>query len=196
MRLIIIFNYLEIFGISVAQTRKKTSLVISLEQKKFAQNLFHERGLQRKYKTVVIHPGMGGSALNWPESHYIRLGSNLLQRYNVVVTGGVAEARLVDRISQGIAKKQSFQADRPNLTKYIGNEYLAEFIAVLGEADGMVAPSTGPMHLGVALGKKVVTVYSPIRVQSAVRWGPYHVPRAVLIWVWHRRIMYPCLCLM
>jgi ADP-heptose:LPS heptosyltransferase len=32
------------------------------------------------------------------------------------------------------------------------------------------------MHLAVALGKKVITVFSPIKVQSAVRWGPYGVP--------------------
>jgi ADP-heptose:LPS heptosyltransferase len=37
----------------------------------------------------------------------------------------------------------------------------------------VVAPSTGPLHLGVALGKPVVSFYPPIRVQSALRWGPY-----------------------
>ncbi len=31
------------------------------------------------------------------------------------------------------------------------------------------------MHLAVALGKKVVSVFPPIKVQSAVRWGPYGV---------------------
>jgi ADP-heptose:LPS heptosyltransferase len=29
------------------------------------------------------------------------------------------------------------------------------------------------MHLAVALGKKVVSVFPPIKVQSAARWGPY-----------------------
>jgi ADP-heptose:LPS heptosyltransferase len=32
------------------------------------------------------------------------------------------------------------------------------------------------MHLAVALGKKVVTIFPPIKVQSALRWGPYGVP--------------------
>jgi ADP-heptose:LPS heptosyltransferase len=118
---------------------------------------------------------MGGSALNWPESHFIRLGGSLLQRFNVLVTGGLAEAPLVDRVMQGISQKQSYQLDRPVLGKYIGETSLADFIGVISECDGMVAASTGPMHLAVALGKKVVTVFSPIRVQSAVRWGPYGV---------------------
>jgi heptosyltransferase-3 len=37
----------------------------------------------------------------------------------------------------------------------------------------VVAPSTGPLHIAVALKKPVVTFYPPIRVQSAIRWGPY-----------------------
>ena len=59
---------------------------------------------------------------------------------------------------------------------YVGEKGLAEMIAILDHCDGVVAPSTGPMHLAVALGKVVVTVFSPIKVQSAVRWGPYGVP--------------------
>ena len=40
----------------------------------------------------------------------------------------------------------------------------------------VVAPSTGPLHLAVAMGRDVVTFYPPIRVQSAKRWGPYDGP--------------------
>jgi heptosyltransferase-3 len=41
------------------------------------------------------------------------------------------------------------------------------------ETSLVVAPSTGPLHLAVAAGKPVVTFYPPIKVQSALRWGPY-----------------------
>jgi ADP-heptose:LPS heptosyltransferase len=57
----------------------------------------------------------------------------------------------------------------------VGEKGLAETIALLNACDGVVAPSTGPMHIAVALGKKVVSVFPPIKVQSAVRWGPYGV---------------------
>ncbi len=49
-----------------------------------------------------------------------------------------------------------------------------DFLAGLCEfSDVVVAPSTGPLHLAVALNRRVVSFYPPIRVQSAVRWGPY-----------------------
>ncbi|MGZ3701036.1 MAG: glycosyltransferase family 9 protein [Bdellovibrionota bacterium] len=163
-------------GINVADTWEKTYLTVNEEARREATRFFVEKGLSRRFKTVAIHPGMAGSALNWPESHYITLGRRLVRRYNVLVTGGPGEGALVERVFQGIARQQSYSPDSPTFTKYVGEKGLAEAIALLDQCDGVVAPSTGPMHLAVALGKTVVSVFPPIKVQSAVRWGPYGVP--------------------
>ena len=104
------------------------------------------------------------------------LGRRLVKRYNLLVTGGPGEEALVERVFQGIARQQNYSPESPVFAKYVGEKGLAEMIAILDHCDGVVAPSTGPMHLAVALGKVVVTVFSPIKVQSAVRWGPYGVP--------------------
>lgn len=164
------------FGITVADTWEKTHLGVSEESRLSAARLFAEKGLSNRFKTVAVHPGMAGSALNWPESHYIALARRLIRRYNVVVTGGPGEGALVDRVFQGIARHQSYAPDQPVFTKYVGERGLAETVGVFARCDGVVAPSTGPMHLAVALGRKVVSVFPPIKVQSAVRWGPYGVP--------------------
>jgi ADP-heptose:LPS heptosyltransferase len=71
---------------------------------------------------------------------------------------------------------EMFTAQNKGKAFLTGLKGLGEMIALLNECDGVVAPSTGPMHLAVALGKKVVSVFPPIKVQSAVRWGPYGVP--------------------
>lgn len=164
------------FGITVADTWEKTHLNVDEESRRLATRFFVEKGLSPKHKTVAIHPGMAGSALNWPESHYVALAKRLIRRYNVIITGGPGEGALVDRVCEGIARQQSYAPDQPVFTKYVGERGLADTIAILNQCDGMVAPSTGPMHLAVALGKKVVSVFPPIKVQSAVRWGPYGVP--------------------
>lgn len=162
-------------GVSISEHRHRPRIYVDPRHKLGADQFFAERGLSRKYKTVAIHPGMAGSALNWPERAYVKLGRRLVGRYNVVITGSAEEEELVDRVVQKISWQQSFEPDQPILTRYIGKDTLGEFIAILDACDGIVAPSTGPMHLGVGLGKKVVTVFSPIRVQSAIRWGPYGV---------------------
>jgi len=167
---------LRTFGISVADTWEKTYLNVSPEKKKTIKSFLKEKGLNPKFKTVAIHPGMAGSALNWPERHYISLGRRLLKHYNIIVTGGPGENTLVDRVIQGITREHGYLPDQPMAIKYYGENGLKEFIALLDACDGVVAPSTGPMHIAVALGKKTVTVFSPIKVQSALRWGPYGVP--------------------
>lgn len=163
------------FGITVADTWEKTYLNVDEEARRSAMRFFVEKGLSKRHKTVAIHPGMAGSALNWPESHFIALARRLIRRYNVIITGGPGEAALVERVFQGIARQQNYAPDQPVFTKYVGEKGLGETIALFSQCDGVVAPSTGPMHLAVALGKKVVSVFPPIKVQSAVRWGPYGV---------------------
>lgn len=163
-------------GITVADTREQTSLVVKPEAKAEAARFFAEKGLSPQFKTVAIHPGMAGSALNWPEQHYIQLGRRLVNRYNVLVTGGPGEEALVERVFQGIANHQGYHPDSPSFAKYIGDKGLAATIAIFDQCDGVVAPSTGPMHIAVALKKIVVTIFPPIKVQSAVRWGPYGIP--------------------
>lgn len=164
------------FGINVSDTWETTHLKVDDESRREALRFFVEKGLSKRYKTVAIHPGMAGSALNWPEAHYTALARRLIQRYNVVITGGPGESALVDRVYQGMARQQNYAPDQPVFTKYVGEKGLAVTIAVLDQCDAVVAPSTGPMHLSVALQKKVVTIFPPIKVQSAVRWGPYGIP--------------------
>jgi len=166
---------LKYFGITVLSTKEKTYLLSDTNARENARKFFHEKGLGEKFHKIAIHPGMAGSALNWPEHNYISLAKNLIQKYHVIVTGGPDEAALVDRVFQGIASYQGYDPDRPTFTKYVGERGLGETIALLAECDAVVAPSTGPMHMAVALGKKVVTIFPPIKVQSAMRWGPYGV---------------------
>ncbi|MCO5142693.1 MAG: glycosyltransferase family 9 protein [Oligoflexia bacterium] len=164
---------LKYFEISVAGTKEKTHISVSDEARREALRFFVEKGISKKFKTVAIHPGMAGSALNWSENQYIQLGKVLLKKYNIIITGGPGEEALVDKILHGISQGHNYQPDKPIFTKYIGTKGLKEMVAILDHCDGVVAPSTGPMHLAVALRKKVVSVFPPIKVQSALRWGPY-----------------------
>jgi len=162
-------------GITVADTWERSYLKVNEASREAAGRFFAEKGLSSRFKTVLVHPGMAGSALNWPESHYIVLARRLVRRYNVIITGGPGEGALVDRVFQGMARHQTYNPDSPTFAKYVGERGLAEMIGLVDRCDGIVAPSTGPMHVAVALGKLVVTVFPPIKVQSAVRWGPYGV---------------------
>jgi heptosyltransferase III len=119
---------------------------------------------------VVVHPGMGGSALNWPENHYVDLVRAMVSDgRNVVVTGGKDEEALLRRIETALGALK----DKAIFYGGANAGPIDELAGLFSWASLVVAPSTGPLHLAVALGKPVVCFYPPIRVQSAIRWGPY-----------------------
>jgi ADP-heptose:LPS heptosyltransferase len=116
---------------------------------------------------IVVHPGMGGSAGNWPATRYQELIDGLLREGSatVVVTGTAADGKYMGQIP-GIR--------HPQLVNLVGELDLAQLGLLLRQASVFVGPSTGPMHLATALDTPVVTLFSPVQVQHPRRWGPYH----------------------
>jgi heptosyltransferase III len=158
-------------GIRVGTRHVPTSVALAPGAAGRAAEWLRERGFQPGAPLVVVHPGMGGSALNWPESHYVELLRALVREgRSVLVTSGPAETALVGRLAAALGTA----AER--IIVYSGSataESLGMLGGLLSHASVVVAPSTGPLHVAVALGKPVVTFFPPIRVQSAIRWGPY-----------------------
>ena len=168
-------------NIPMLKAKFKTALYLDQDMKEKGKTFFQTHGLVNLYKTVAIHPGSAGSALNCPKEHYIKLGKKISKQYNVLITGGPNEEDLVNNIFNEISQKHHYDSKTPNISKYVGKKGMGELMGVLNQCHAMVAPSTGPMHMAVALRKKVVTMFSPIRVQSALRWGPYGVPFATIL---------------
>ena len=56
-----------------------------------------------------------------------------------------------------------------------GDEWGIGLVYLLVASDVTVAPSTGPLHVAAASGSKVVGLFSPIKTQSALRWGPLNI---------------------
>jgi heptosyltransferase I len=113
----------------------------------------------------VVHPGMGNSALNWPEANYVQLIAKLAEKSTVAITGTPNDELHLRKI------RSSF-SNHPKVKILIGQLNGFELIEILENASGVFAPSTGVLHLAAATGVATVGVFSPVRVQSARRWGP------------------------
>ena len=116
-------------------------------------------------KYSVVHPGMSGSARNWPTSHYISWIQEAAQNETVVITGTASDEATLDPIRQALAGNSGITW----LDKKLSGPML---LHVLDGARVILAPSTGVAHLGASLGKPVIGIYSPVRVQHPKRWGP------------------------
>lgn len=144
---------------------KRTSLrlVCPLSSEEKSQ-LLKTFGLEGQNYSVV-HPGMGGSALNWPSENYIELIQSLSTRELVVITGTPADEPY-------IAPLRTALQNNPRVIWLNGKLKGPELISILASANIITAPSTGVVHLAASTSRPTLGIYSPVRVQHPRRWGP------------------------
>lgn len=121
---------------------------------------------------VILHPRSRGSAREWGLDNYGALARQLhAAGHRVFVTGTKDEGA-------ELAAANWLRDYQPYLAADLTGAFaLPEFIAFIAAADGLVAGSTGPLHLAAALGRHVLGLYPPIRPMHPGRWGPLG-PRA------------------
>ena len=110
----------------------------------------------------LLSPGGGWRSKCWPPERYGELYRELALRrgWRGVVNFGPGESDLAEAVCRAAAPEEPvvFQTD------------VAELMALLRRAKIVVAGDTGPLHLSVALGTRVVGLYGPTDPQ---RNGPY-----------------------
>ena len=113
---------------------------------------------------AVVHPGMAGSALNWPIKYYIEFVEKKIETTKVVLNGTPADEKWLTDL------KNHFDKD-PRVISLQGKLNNEDMLTILEKAQMVLAPSTGIAHLAASLGTKVVAIYSPLRVQHPLRWA-------------------------
>jgi heptosyltransferase-3 len=112
---------------------------------------------------LILHPKSRGSAREWGLDNFRQLITLLPQdRFNIFLTGTAAEGKLLEPLRQ----------EFPFLTDLTGRLSLGELMSFIARADGLVAASTGPLHLAAALGINALGIYPPIRPMHPGRWAP------------------------
>lgn len=117
-------------------------------------------------RVAFVHPGSGGSALDWDPSRFAQVAGQLadLPGWRVFVTGQGADGPAVLAMqAAGLDPRVGILLDRYGLR---------EFLGVLSAGDAFVGPSTGPLHLASALGLGTVGIFPPAPAMHPRRWGP------------------------
>jgi heptosyltransferase-3 len=114
---------------------------------------------------IMLHPRSRGSAREWGLANFSQLARMLhTAGHRVFVSGTAAEGQ---ELADWLRENAAYVAH--DLT---GQLALPEFIAFIAAADGLVAGSTGPLHLAAALGRHALGLYPPIRPMHPGRWAP------------------------
>lgn len=106
---------------------------------------------------IVIHPGSGGSAPNWPAKNYVELAGILAAEADleVVITGD-----------------QKNEIDFADCRDIRGRTDLETLAGILAGARIFISGSTGPLHMADALGTACVSFFADRNDIGPVRWGP------------------------
>lgn len=153
-----------------------TEISLSPSHQKAAQEWLTARGWNSQKPLVVVHPGMGGSASNWPLEHYEALIQKLIADQTQVLLSSGPQ----DQDSLAYLKGKLSGASKSHLFVFEESQPLPFLVGLFSHAQLVIAPSTGPLHIAVALKKPVISFYPSIPVQSPKRWGPYtHTPHHV-----------------
>ncbi|MBE2216711.1 MAG: glycosyltransferase family 9 protein, partial [Ignavibacteria bacterium] len=148
--------------------RLVTQLQVSDEQIRCTIDKLQGIGLDITMPYIVIHIPSLGSARVWSDENFRKLLELILRDvnicYNVVLTGTESDISQVKGIVDKLPQNSRIYC--------IFSLNLKELAAVISRAALFVSNSTGPIHIAAAVGTYVVGLYSPVRVESAVRWAP------------------------
>ena len=117
---------------------------------------------------AVLVPGTLWETKHWHVDGFAAVGRELIRSGHAVVLAGTARDR--DRC-------RAIATGCPGAYDLAGRTTLAELAALIRRAALCVTNDSGSMHLAVALGRLVVSVFGPT---DPVRIGPYGRPEAVV----------------
>ena len=129
--------------------------------------------LDSKKINLVLHPKSRGSAREWGLENFSRLIDLLSDdKFKIFISGTANEARLM---------KELLEKHKNKIVDITSQFSLPEFITFLSLADGIIAASTGPLHIAAALGRNVIGIYPPIKPMYPGRWAPIGEKVQVLV---------------
>ncbi len=138
---------------------------ISQETKKIVHEFLDSLGADFANDPIIIHPGSGGSAIDYPAEKYGQAANIISEKYKlpVVITG----------VGPEIDQCNIVHSHCPLAVNLCGKLNLEQMIALINGARVLIANSTGVLHIAAALGIAVVGIYPNSPDISAARWGPY-----------------------
>ena len=119
--------------------------------------------LNPQKQNVILHVKSRGSAREWGTHRFQELIDLCpSDRFQLFFSGSKEEGELISDLKKA----------NPHVIDLTGKMNLNEFISFINAADGIIAASTGPLHIAAALGKKAVGLFAPMRPIHPGRWKP------------------------
>ena len=166
----VIEYYLELgrhLGLNISD--KEMELVISQEDREWADACLSKHDVSKNEKVCGIIPGCGASwgvhanYRRWSTWKFAEVADYIAGHYGhkILIFGEEKEGELCIKM-QSEMKMPALQL--------CGKTTLAQFSALLDHCDMVITNDGGPLHMAVALKKKTVSIFGPV---NEYHYGPY-----------------------
>ncbi len=113
---------------------------------------------------IILHPKSQGNSREWGLPNFTQLIQLLDQRrFKIFLSGTEADK---------IALQPLLAHNQDLVTDMSGKMDLFQFMSFIKNCDGLLAHSTGPLHIAAAMGKDAYGLYPPIHPLDPGRWSP------------------------
>lgn len=154
---------LKALGIEDNTSLGEMSYLFGLERLEPLDNAFARLITPEKYN-LILHPKSQGSAREWGLDNFIKLVELLApSQFTIFISGTEKERELLQPLFDAVGNR---------VTDITGTMSLGQFISFINACNGLVANSTGPLHIAAALGKDAMGIYPPMRPIHPGRWAP------------------------
>ena len=121
--------------------------------------------IDHQKKNVVIVPGASKAYKNWTAQGYARVIEHAQRKgFNVILAGSPSP------VETQLCAEVIAQLSSP-VTNVVGQSSIKQMLALLDNADLVIAPDTGPAHMANAMGTAVIGLYAH---HNPERTGPYN----------------------
>jgi ADP-heptose:LPS heptosyltransferase len=160
-------NLVDVFRCSADVDLHPKKLLIKVEESsvEHCKSLLQEASFTNTGPLIAVQAGASQGKRQWAPARFIEMISLLVNKYNarVVLTGSSKERSIIDPIVAGCAS--------PNVISVAGRTSVPQLSAMLQLSDVLVTGDTGPMHMAVAVGTPVVSMF--LASAYGFETGPY-----------------------
>ncbi len=132
-------------------------LYVNEQTRQEVEQLLQREGAQPDKPLIICHINSNnGQSKRWPIPYWAFLIDRMIRELgaNIVLTGVFGDLPQIERVLQ-------HTHERGNVINLTGKTSLVQLTALLQQADLLISGDSGPLHIGVACGTPIVSIYGP-----------------------------------
>ncbi len=160
-------NLVDIFRCSADVEQHPEHLLVHVEPEAlaYADSLLAEAAFSNSGPLIAVQAGASQAKRQWSPSRFVEMIKILVEEHDarVILTGAPSERAIVEPIVE--------QCQSNNVISVVGKTSIPQLTALLHRAEVLVTGDTGPMHIAVATGTPVISMF--LASAYGFETGPY-----------------------